>query len=78
MKTELNTPPTEKRLRKQRFYWVTVSLIIAILALLAVGYQEYRIFKLKTEHINTANILLHGQNMALEKLDVYESIEKKQ
>ena len=78
MKTELNTPPTEKRLRKQRFYWVTVSLIIAILALLAVGYQEYRIFKLKTEYINTANILNHGQNMALEKLAVYESIEKKQ
>ena len=78
MKTELNTPPTEKRLRKQRFYWVAVSLIIAILALLAVGYQEYRIFKLKTEYINTANVLLHGQNMALEKLAVYESIEKKQ
>ena len=77
MKTELNTPPTEKRLRKQRSYWVTVPLIIAILALLAVGYQEYRIFKLKTEYINTENILLHGQNMALEKLAVYESIEKK-
>ena len=77
MKTELNTPPTEKRPRKQRSYWVTVSLIIAILALLAVGYQEYRIFKLKTEYINTANILLRGQNMALEKLAVYESIEKK-
>ena len=77
MKTELNTPPTEKRLRKQRSYWVTASLIIAILAPLAVGYQEYRIFKLKTEHINTENILLYGQNMALEKLAVYESIEKK-
>ena len=78
MNPELNPSPTEIRLRKQRFYWMTVSFIIAILALLAVGYQEYRIFKLKTEYINTANVLLHGQNMALEKLAVYETIEKKQ
>ena len=78
MKAELNTPPTEIRLRKQRAYWATTACIIAILALFIGGYQEYRIYKLKMEYINTANVLLHGQNMALEKLAVYETIEKKQ
>ena len=78
MKAELNTPPTETRLRKQRAYWATTACIIAILALFIGGYQEYRIYKLKMEHINTASVLLYGQNMALEKLAVYETIEKKQ
>ena len=78
MKTELNTPPTEIRLRKQRAYWITTACIIAVFSLFVAGYQEYRIYKLKMEHINTANVLLQGQNMALEKLTVYETIEKKQ
>ena len=30
MKTELNTPPTEIRLRKQRAYWITTACIIAV------------------------------------------------
>ena len=78
MHKELNTPPTEIRLRKQRTYWITTAFAIAVLSLFMTGYQEYRIYKLKMEHINTANVLLHSQNMALEKLAVYESIEKKQ
>ena len=78
MQKELNTPPTEIRLRKQRAYWITTACIIAVFSLFVAGYQEYRIYKLKMEHINTANVLLQGQNMALEKLAVYETIEKKQ
>ena len=68
MHKELNTPPTEIRLRKQRVYWITTACIIAVFSLFVTGYQEYRIYKLKMEHINTANVLLHGQKMALEKL----------
>ena len=78
MQKELNTPPTEIRLREQRAYWITTACIIAVFSLFVAGYQEYRIYKLKMEHINTANVLLQGQNMALEKLTVYETIEKKQ
>ena len=78
MQKELNTPPTEIRLRRQRAYWIATACIIAVFSLSVIGYQEYRIYKLKMEHINTANVLLQGQNMALEKLTVYETIEKKQ
>ena len=78
MQKELNTPPTEIRLRKQRAYWITTACIIAVFSLFVTGYQEYRIYRLKMEHINTANVLLHSKNIALEKLAVYESIEKKQ
>ena len=55
MQKELNTPPTEIRLRKQRAYWITTACIIAVFSLFVTGYQEYRIYKLKMEHIPYAS-----------------------
>ena len=77
MNPELNTSPTETRLRKQRTFWQTTSILIAICAILWALYAEYRIYKIEQAAIEVGVRLLKDRNTALNKLEQYEEIEKK-
>ena len=77
MNPELNLSPTETRLRKQRTFWQTTSILIAICAILWALYAEYRIYKIEQAAIEVGVRLLKDRNMALGKLEQYEDIEKK-
>ena len=77
MNPELNTSPTETRLRKQRKFWQTTSILIAICAILWALYAEYRIYKIEQAAIEVGVRLLKDRNTALGKLEQYEDIEKK-
>lgn len=77
MNAELNTSPTETRLRKQRTFWQTTSILILICAILWSMYAEYRIYKIEQAAIEVGVRLLKDRNTALGKLEQYEEIEKK-
>ena len=77
MNPELNSSPTETRLRKQRTFWQTTSILIAICAILWALYAEYRIYKIEQAAIEVGVRLLKDRNTALNKLEQYEEIEKK-
>ena len=77
MNPELNTSPTETRLREQRTFWQSMSISIGICAILWALYAEYRIYKIEQSAIDVGVRLLKDRNMALGKLEQYEDIEKK-
>ena len=77
MNPELNSSPTETRLRKQRTFWQAMSIIIGIYAILWALYAEYRIYKIEQAAIEVGVRLLKDRNTALNKLEQYEEIEKK-